>query len=391
MTLYDVVPPALFFLSLGGITVIVARSALRMQQTAFSASIKTAATDVPAESGLLKPTQKSVQFFGNRAAAARAALATSAAATASALGRAGALLRKRVAAWREGWAERREVRQTERAQALEQREAERAEREEQREAERAQVLEQREAERAEQAAAKEAAREAKREEKERRRIERQLAKQERATALAEAKNAELKPELEPEPELAATPAQSAEALPKPTSGIRTTLVTLDEPVTQEPAETEVQAKPKATLPLLKRKPKAPQRTALEQATDALGKSEYQKAEDILVEHIVKHTKDTKAYLLLGQVALAREAWDEAIEIYEQVLAWDEAADGAWVGLGSATFAAGRYTKALPALQRAAEADPMNSEVLDKLMTIARNMDNPALQDAIKEKQAALPT
>ena len=373
MTLYDVVPPALFFLSLGGITVIVARSALRMQQTAFSASIKTAAVDVPAESGLLKPTQKSVQFFSNRAAAARAAIATSAAATVGAARTASVLLWQRVGAWRQSWAMRREVRQTERAKALKQREAERVLHEEQREAERAQVLEKREAERAEQAAAKEAAREAKREEKERRRVERQLAKQER----------------ELEQEVAVTPPEPTKTLPQPTSGIRTTLVTLDEPVKKEPVEAEAEAKPKPTLPLLKRKPKAPQRTALEQATNALGKSEYQKAEDILVEHIVKHTKDTKAYLLLGRVALAREAWDEAIEIYEQVLAWDEAADGAWAGLGSATFAAGHYTKALPALQRAAEADPTNSEVLDKLMTIARNMDNPALQDAIKEKQAAL--
>ena len=345
MTLYDVVPPTLFFLSLGGITVIVARSALRMQQTAFSASLKTAATEVAAPSRLLKPTQKSVQVFGNRAAATRAALASSASATAGYAGSAAAGVRQQLGTWREAWAEQRATRQAEAAERQGEREALRAE----------------------QQAAKEAARAAKQEEKERRRSERELAKQQRQAEL-QATQVSVEP-AEPEPAPSASPEEPTRVGPPSSAGIKTTLVT--------------KARPK--LPLLQRQPSPPQRSALEQAGDALDQSDFQQAEDILVEHIVKHTKDTKAYLLLGQVALRREAWGEAIEIYEQVLSWDEATPGAWAGLGTAAFSAGHYTKALPALQRAAEEDPTNSEVLEKLLTIARNMDNPALQDAIREK------
>jgi tetratricopeptide (TPR) repeat protein len=123
---------------------------------------------------------------------------------------------------------------------------------------------------------------------------------------------------------------------------------------------------------------------LRSAQEALGNSEYQKAEDILVTYIVKHTKDTDAYMLLGQVALGRGDWEGAIEIFEQVVNWSAKQEGAYAALGHAAYKAGHFKQSLVALQRAREAEPGNSAVLQELLDIAQKMDNRALQHSLQE-------
>ncbi len=130
-------------------------------------------------------------------------------------------------------------------------------------------------------------------------------------------------------------------------------------------------------------------TPLQRAQTALQEKDYQHAEDILVDYIVHHTKDTKAYMLLGHVAMAKANWGECLEIFEQVMALKPGEPGAQAGLGIAAYNLGRYAKALPALQRAHEEDPTNRLVLADLLSIAQKMDNPALQRSINTKLAAL--
>lgn len=124
---------------------------------------------------------------------------------------------------------------------------------------------------------------------------------------------------------------------------------------------------------------------LQSAAAELAAQHFQAAEDVLVPYIVKHPKDTAAYVLLGQAAMGREAWEEAMEIFEQVIKWNRRQAGAYAGLGLSAYRAGRFTRALQALQRAQDADPANREVLNALLSIAEKMDNPALQHSIREK------
>lgn len=126
-------------------------------------------------------------------------------------------------------------------------------------------------------------------------------------------------------------------------------------------------------------------TALQRAQQALQERNYQRAEDILVDHIVQHTKDTKAYMLLGRVATAKANWQEAVEIFEQVVMIQPHEPGAQAGLGIAAYNCGRYSRALQALQRAHEEDPTNLVLLNDLLAIAQKMDNPPLQRSIRSK------
>jgi tetratricopeptide (TPR) repeat protein len=124
---------------------------------------------------------------------------------------------------------------------------------------------------------------------------------------------------------------------------------------------------------------------LQRAQAALQDKDYQHAEDILVDYIVHHTKDAKAYMLLGNVAMAKANWSEGVEIFEQVVALRPHEPGAQAGLGIAAYNLGRYGRALQALQRAHEEDPTDLTVLTDLLAIAKKMDNPALQRSIQAK------
>ena len=125
------------------------------------------------------------------------------------------------------------------------------------------------------------------------------------------------------------------------------------------------------------------------AKNAIEQKDYEKAEDILVSYILKHTKDTDAYMALGQIAVARGSWEEAMEIFDQVVSWNPNCPGAYAGLGTSSYRAGKYSRAILALQRAHEADPENIDVLNNLLSIAQKMDNRALQHSIQTKLSAL--
>lgn len=163
------------------------------------------------------------------------------------------------------------------------------------------------------------------------------------------------------------------------------------PITTRVVDTAMPAQP-AMQPLhvVHHKAAPPKKmSVLQRAQAALHEKNYHYAEGILVDHIVHHTKDTKAYMLLGQISLAKTDWTEAMEIFEQVVHLQPHEPGAQAGLGMAAYNCGRYSKALPALQRAHEEDPRNRTVLSELLAIAQKMDNPALQRSIQGKLGEL--
>lgn len=122
-----------------------------------------------------------------------------------------------------------------------------------------------------------------------------------------------------------------------------------------------------------------------EAQAALSAGNLSQAEDILVSYIVKHPKNTVAYLLLGEIAAKREAWNEAVEILEQVIRLDAAAPGGYAKLGEVALQAGRVTRALEALQRAHDLEPENIAVLKNLLKIAQRLDNRVLQKSVLQK------
>lgn len=126
------------------------------------------------------------------------------------------------------------------------------------------------------------------------------------------------------------------------------------------------------------------------AQAALAAGHYQNVEDVMVTYIVKHPKDTEAYMLLGQAAMGRKAWAEAMEIFEQVISWNQAEPGAYAGLGTAAYQAGKFTRALQALQRAHDADPRDRTVLECLLAIAQKLDNHGLLHSLEQELKELP-
>lgn len=128
---------------------------------------------------------------------------------------------------------------------------------------------------------------------------------------------------------------------------------------------------------------------LGQAITALQDQQYDQAEDILVPYIVQHSRDAKAYMLLGKAALGKQAWEEALEIFEQVLAIDDSLSGVRAVLGHAALKMGKMTLALSSLQRAHDEDPSDVQVLQDLLTIAQRMDNKVLERSVKENMSKI--
>lgn len=125
------------------------------------------------------------------------------------------------------------------------------------------------------------------------------------------------------------------------------------------------------------------------AEQALSEKKLSQAEDILVPYLAKHPKNTVAYLLLSEIAVARGQWDETMEILEQVIQLDAATPGAYAKLGEAALAAGHVTRALEALQRAHDADPKDLSVLKNLFKIAQRRDDRVLQKSVVHKMIML--
>lgn len=143
-----------------------------------------------------------------------------------------------------------------------------------------------------------------------------------------------------------------------------------------------EAKPEGRFIARLRKAQPPQATILEQVSDAIGAGQLEQAEEMLIPYIVKHTKDCQAYMLLGKVAIAKGAWNEAMEVFQQVIHLDPEVIDAQASLGYAALQQGKFTIALQALQRAHSADPENVQILEQLLNIACRLDNKVLQKSV---------
>ena len=124
---------------------------------------------------------------------------------------------------------------------------------------------------------------------------------------------------------------------------------------------------------------------LEQAQHAITTKKFDVAEDILVPYIMKHASDAKAYMLLGNVAIGKESWEEAIEIFGQVIKLDRTNCEVYAQLGHAALNAGKFTQAIEALQHARDLDATNIQVREELLFIARRMDNKVVEKGVLEE------
>ena len=130
-------------------------------------------------------------------------------------------------------------------------------------------------------------------------------------------------------------------------------------------------------------------TPLDKAERMINENNFDAAEDILVPHIMKHAADTKAYMLLGKSAIGKGAWEEAMEIFQQVLKINNEEVDAHAQLGHAALQAGKFTIALQALQRARDNDLGNISIREDLLFIARRMDNKVVVKGVLEELEAL--
>lgn len=121
---------------------------------------------------------------------------------------------------------------------------------------------------------------------------------------------------------------------------------------------------------------------LQEAAEALEKQQAKRAEDLLVPYIIKHPRDTNAYMMLGKAAVSRHAWKEATEIFEQVIKLKPDTEGCYAALGQVALEAGNLTKAIETLQRAHDQNPQNITVIKCLLQIAHRMDNWPLQQSL---------
>ncbi len=128
---------------------------------------------------------------------------------------------------------------------------------------------------------------------------------------------------------------------------------------------------------------------LKLAAEAVSQARYDEAEDILVPYISRHARDAKAYMLLGQAVAGKGAWDEAVEIFGQVVKINSQEEGAQAALGKAALRAGKITLALASLQRARDNAPNDKKILKLLLTIAQRTDNQALKKSVHDQLAEI--
>ncbi len=359
--LYNVLPPLLFFLSFAGIIILVSRVVMRSRREAFSHSMRMQAssqTSIMPE-GLLNPGVSSVELLRTRAGVVASGIKGTLSST------------------KEYWAMRKDRK-----------------------------------------AIKQAERQAKKEEK--KRAAEEVVTQEtspsaiaiphsnwRERAFSKIKDStkgintvlqkvkEKVPQKEAEIKTASVSLQEQPAPVKATPQIRIIRVdskpAVNKPIesTEEmtvvsPAKSETPS-PQGRFIARIKKAQAPKSSILEQVSDAIVSGQLQQAEEMLIPYIVKNTKDCQAYMLLGKVAIAKGAWDEAIEVFQQVINLDPQVNDAQASLGYAALQKGKFTIALQALQRAHAADPENIQILDYILDIARRLDNKVLQKSVLEQ------
>ncbi len=126
-------------------------------------------------------------------------------------------------------------------------------------------------------------------------------------------------------------------------------------------------------------------TPLEKAANEIANKHFDTAEDILVPYIMKHASDAKAYVLLGNAAIGRQSWEEAMEIFQQVIKLDNSICEAYAQLGHAALNAGRFTQAIEALQHVRNVDAKNIQVREELLFIAQRMDNKVVEKGVAQE------
>lgn len=127
------------------------------------------------------------------------------------------------------------------------------------------------------------------------------------------------------------------------------------------------------------------KTVLEKAMEAMEKKDFEKVEDLLIPHIMKHSSDKEAYMLLGKAAIGKESWDEAMEIFQQVIKMDKDMVDAYADLGHAALNAGKFTLAIQSLQHARDMDASNIRIREELLFIARRMDNKVVEKGVLQE------
>ena len=157
----------------------------------------------------------------------------------------------------------------------------------------------------------------------------------------------------------------------------------------QPAPTPKNRTPQGRFIARLKKAEPPKPSIFEQVNDAITSGQLEQAEEMLIPYIVKHTKDKEAYMLLGRVAIAKGAWEEAMEVFQQVVRLDPNLTDAQAGLGYAALQHGKFSIALQALQRAHKADPENVQIVEQLLNIARRLDNKVLQKSMLQELVEL--
>jgi len=179
-------------------------------------------------------------------------------------------------------------------------------------------------------------------------------------------------------EVAKTIVQQAIDQPKPKLASRLAIIE-DTPAGSE-AQPAAQSPERSRL-FTKQKESPP----LRQAREAIDAADHDQAEKILVPYLAEHPKETRAYMMLGEAALAKHDWEEAMEVFEQVVDLSPEAKGGYAALGHAAFEAGKFTRAIEALQHAHNDNPSDVAVIRQLLKIAHRMDNVPMQRSLTEE------
>lgn len=149
--------------------------------------------------------------------------------------------------------------------------------------------------------------------------------------------------------------------------------------------TEIGTQPERVSLMSKIVKREKEETPLEKAANEIANQHFDAAEDILVPYIMKHASDAKAYVLLGNAAIGRHSWEEAMEIFQQVIKLDNSIGDAYAKLGHAALNAGKFTQAIEALQHVRNIDAKNIKVREELLLIAQRMDNKVVEKGVAEE------
>jgi tetratricopeptide (TPR) repeat protein len=96
---------------------------------------------------------------------------------------------------------------------------------------------------------------------------------------------------------------------------------------------------------------------------------------------------TQTFLLLGDLHLSREEWQEAVEAYQQLTNLDPESVPAWSAIGYAYSQLGQLDRAIDANNRILQTKPDDYNTLKNLALLYGEVNNPG--DAARYAQLAL--